>query len=58
MFRSDLNRSLRDYCVIEATWLVTGSFYKQLNATHAVLREFCGIAFSDNRVTNQVFARS
>ena len=33
-------------------WLVTESFFKQLHATHIVLREFCGIEFSDNRITN------
>jgi len=26
----------------------TGSFCKQSNATHTVLREFCGIEFSNN----------
>ena len=45
MFRSDLNRSLRDYCVIEATWLVTGSFRKQSKGTHTVLLEICGTEF-------------
>ncbi len=38
---------LRDYCVIEPTWLVTGSFCKQLNATRPVLRDICGIEYLD-----------
>ena len=36
----------------EIARLVTESFFKQLHATHIVLREFCGIEFSDNRITN------
>ena len=42
-FRNEFNWSLRDNCVIELTWLVTGSFCKRLNASITALREICGI---------------
>ncbi len=53
--RSD-SRLLRDCYVTDRSWLVTGSFRGQLDATDAVLREFCGAGVPGEIDSNRLAA--